>query len=336
MDDLYPGHHHRHEPDFGDLSNGNGSPSQDTAAEGHDGFRITWGPGVQSVLAMANIVPGQSYRPSSFATSAAAASNGQLQAIKRDSRHAGLGSPTRQGARPSASSSGRDGVQQQKNGGTTAGGKASPHTDSDASASHSTTSSTSSRYSKRRRKFQTSRSTPNSLFQNTLTRDHNTGAGVERGATTTDNDSLFDELARRLEAKSLAQQQQRQTVPSVHPPAPKESANVAVQAPNVHKHQRSKSSPSKLGKLKTLAPPDCSAIPEEPASAVQQRASKSTPNDGTQSMDIDTPPAPSPHRQVLAVKHDNVARKPQLGLTHQKGTVSRCEFKAVLLVVKGV
>lgn len=176
-DDLLFGGQHRFSPD----RQWAGSPP--SCSQQDDGYRITWGASMNSVLASCKVT---ALQPPSKAKG-----SGLLANVKRSSASAGFPSPTR----PQASTSNN------RNHANTSLHSASD-TSCDTSTGSASSSKSASRLSKRRRRFLPSSSTPLLDFDVSAPRS-NTSHGprsLSLDDSTSDVTEMLGELARRLEA----------------------------------------------------------------------------------------------------------------------------------------
>jgi hypothetical protein len=228
------------------------SASPPSASQQDGGFRILWGNSNNSVLA--------TYRLNQPNLPAQPPQQSMLAKIKRNSAHAGLASPTRPVASTSAMVVGSP---------SGAGSSTSKGNNSlgDTSGDTSTGSrSTANRLSKRRRRFQTSSSTP-AIHFDTTEASINTSHG-DRSLSMDDTNSevaeLLGELARRLEADKKAAIERDRLATSI-----KVKQNKASSAPHaaaiVLQPQSDHSALDVKGKQreKIAISPACSTVEEE-------------------------------------------------------------------------
>lgn len=183
-DDLLFGGRHRFSPE----RQWAGSPP--SCSQQDDGFRITWGPSMNTVLANCKV---NTLQPAHKSKSSSLLAN-----VKRSSASAGFPSPTR----PQASTSNINA----RNNPNTSLSSASDTSGDTSGGSTSSASTTTSRLSKRRRRFLPSSSTPALDFDVSSARN-NTSHGPRSHSvddTTSDVTEMLGELARRLEANRNA------------------------------------------------------------------------------------------------------------------------------------
>jgi hypothetical protein len=181
-DDLLFGGQHRFSPD----RQWAGSPP--SCSQQDDGYRITWGPSMNTVLASCR---GNALQPAIKTKSSSLLAN-----VKRSSASAGFASPTR----PQASTSN---INARNNPNTSL--QSASDTSGDTSGGSTSSASTTSRVSKRRRRFLPSSSTPALDFD--VSARNNTSHGLRSHSvddTTSDVTEMLGELARRLEANRNA------------------------------------------------------------------------------------------------------------------------------------